>query len=64
MQSYCKSRCLAHSLRLLVLLLRADLFGDDRCLLLVVVGCLKGGWERVLSVIFNARGGAETMLVP
>lgn len=63
MQNYCKSKCLVYSLRLLVLLLRTDLSGDDRCQLLVVVGCLKGGWERVLSVIFSAWGVAETMLV-
>lgn len=64
MQSYCKSKSLGYNLRPLALLQRTDSTGDGRCLLLVLVGCLKGVWERVFSVFFTACGVAETMLVP
>lgn len=64
MQSYCKSKSLVYNLSPLVLLQRTDSAGDGRCLLLVVVGYLKGGWERVFSVIFTGCGVAEIVLVP
>lgn len=61
LQSYCKSRSLGYNLRPLALLQRTDSAGGGRCLLLVVVACLKGEWERVFSVIFAACGVAETV---